>query len=124
MITQPDKNTNEQDLISRSSHGYYELEKDYESFENQSNHLNKLQNNNSATKYPFLGRINEKEQKYEQEIDDNSNNEGFCEIEKINVNNLINDVDKLYKDKNNINKNNNKVSELKRMNQIKFNFQT
>ena len=34
-------NTNEQDLISRSSHGYYELEKNYESFENISNNLNK-----------------------------------------------------------------------------------
>ena len=113
-------NTNEQDLISRSSHGYYELEKNYESFENIYNNLNKLQKNNSATKSPFLRQINEKEQKYEQEIDDNSNNEGFCEIEKINVDDLMNDVDKLCKDKINKNPNNhknNKVRELKRMNQ-------
>ena len=112
-------NSNEQDVNSRSSIGY-EVEKKNENLESSSNKI-KSQKNITA-KNSFLGKIQESEQKYEQDQDDNSNNEAFGEIEKISVNNLINDVDKLYKQNinNNTNQNSEKISQLKRVNQVNF----
>ena len=112
-------NTNEQDVISRSSHGY-ELEKKFDSIENSPNNNNKQQNNNSSSKYQSLGQINEKEQKYEQDQDDNSNNKDFSQIDKINVNHLINNVDKLCKQHISNSKNSIRKEELKEMNKMKF----
>lgn len=113
-------NINEQDIISRSSQGY-ELDKKYDSIDSSPNNHDKIQSNNSSIKYRLLGQIKEKEQKYEQDQEDNSNNEGFNKLEKINVNHLINDVDNLYKQHINNKKNNIKMDELKEMNQINYN---
>ena len=114
-------NINEQDIISRSSLGY-ELDKKFDSIDDISpNSRNKIQNNNSSIKYRLLGQIKEKDQKYEQDQENNSNNEGFNQLEKINVNHLINDVDKLNKQHIINKKNNIKIDELKDMNQIKYN---
>lgn len=84
-------NTNEQDIIC------YESDKKLDSIDSSPNNYYKFQKNNITTKHLLLGQIKEKEQKYEQDQDNNSNNEVFSHIEKINANHLINDVDKLYK---------------------------
>ena len=112
-------NTNEQDIISRSSQ-CYESDKKLDSIDSSPNNYYKFQKNNITTKHLLLGQIKEKEQKYEQDQDNNSNNEVFSHIEKINANHLINDVDKLYKQHIN-NQRNIKINELKKMNKIKFN---
>ena len=123
---------NDQDKISTSSQGFG-FEKKFESIDSSHNIENKYQRNNNTTKHSFLGQIKEKDQKYEQDQEENSNKEGFCEIEKISVNQLITDIDNIYKNQTNIgrnknkNKNNTKKSEktdIKRVNQVNLKPQT
>ena len=113
-------NTNKQDIISSSSYGYG-LEKKYDSIDSPSKVTNKFQKNDTATKVPYLEQIKEKDHKNVQEQEENSKNEGFYQTDIIDVNNLISDVDKIFNDNTDNNNNKNKnLSELRRMNQIKF----
>ena len=109
-------NTNEQDKISTSSYGFERRNESLDSSSSVDNYQkNKIIINNS-----FLRQINEKEQKYEQDQDNNSYNHSFSENEKISVNHLINNVDKIFLNSiNNNNVSNNiKKDELKNSKQI------
>ena len=108
-------NLNEQDLISNTSQGF-EIEKKYDSIDNSSYNKKRFQKNNSSKKSPFLGQIKEKDKNEEEQEDkDNDYNKRFSsELERISVNQIINNIDKIYKDKNN----NLDFNELKRMDNI------
>ena len=118
-------NLNEQDLMSNNSQGF-EIEKKFDSIDNSSYNNNRFHKNSSSKKSPFLGQIKEKDKSEEEQEDKDYNNRGrgSSELERVSVNQIIDNIDKIiYKDKNNnININNNEnnmdFNELKRMDEI------
>lgn len=99
-------NSNEQDLMSNNSQGF-EVDKRYDSIDSSSYNNSRFNKNSSSRKSPFLGQIKEKGE--EEQEDKDNNNRGLNELERINLNKIINNIDKIYKDKDNNN------NELKRM---------